>query len=104
VTRPPRVLAVGALAGAVGWATTHGIDGGTFFMAPALLLALPLLFGRYVGEERILALMAPRRRAPQRRPPKRIDFPRRPRTLRRRAGELIARSLAVRPPPHLRTA
>ena len=87
------------LAGAVGWATARGIDGGLLFVAPALLLALPLLLGRYVGEQRMLALLRPLRRARAVRAPARLGTRRSAPVPLYRASELIARSLAVRPPP-----
>jgi hypothetical protein len=74
--------------------------GGLLFLAPALLLVLPLLARRYPGERSLLRL-AGRRRAPsaQRRRVQRP--PRRPaRRVLPRGGALIASSLAVRPPPH----
>jgi hypothetical protein len=78
---------------------------GLLYLLPALALALVLLVRRYPGEGALLAL---RRRRP------RVRWPR-PRSssapLRRRAvlatargGLLIARSLAVRPPPVPRAA
>ena len=68
------------------------------YAAPLFLVAVPLLAGRYVGEERLAALrghVAPRRRhatAARPRAP-------RPVVLLPRGGRLIAESLAVRPPP-----
>jgi hypothetical protein len=99
VTRARRAGLLVVLAAAVGWATAHGIDGGVLFVAPALLLAIPLLLGRYVGEERMLALLRPLRRARAVRPPTRLGAPRLAPVALHRTGELIARSLAVRPPP-----
>lgn len=66
---------------------------------PALLFALPLLAGRYVGEERLarLARMVPTasRRAAGSLPTTACrELPVLP-----RGGRLIAASLAVRPPP-----
>jgi hypothetical protein len=67
--------------------------------APALLFALPLLAGRYVGEDRLARLaaaFAPGRRRPVRaRPPARRPAPR----VLPRGGRLIAAALAERPPP-----
>jgi hypothetical protein len=67
-----------------------------------LVLALPLLGGRYVGEERLVRLA---RRAPVRRPrPRSAAPPVGHRAVRRaapRGGLLIAASMAVRPPPAL---
>ncbi len=71
------------------------------FMVPALLLALPLALGRYVGEERLGRL---RDRIAQPRSPRRVPAsgraPRRDTGLMvPRGGALIAFGLATRPPP-----
>jgi hypothetical protein len=100
VTRAKRSLGLVLLALCVGWATAHRIDGGLLFLAPALLLAIPLLLGRYVGEQRMAALLRSRRRACAVRAPRRLGAAR-PTVALYRLGELIARSLAVRPPPPL---
>jgi hypothetical protein len=78
-----------------------GISGDVLLAAPALVLLLPLLAGRYVGEDGIARLGAflatPRRRpvAARAAPPRRA-----PRVLAR-GGRLIAVALAQRgPPPH----
>lgn len=70
------------------------------FAAPVLVLALPLLAGRYLGEERI-ARAAGRRRVVRLRPRRLSRLPRVSRVPRVlvRGGRLIAESLAVRPPP-----
>ena len=70
------------------------------YAAPLLLVALPLIAGRYVGEERIARLASAARI--RRRPVARVAAP--AGTLRAlrsipRGGRLIADSLAVRPPP-----
>ncbi len=70
------------------------------FAAPVLVLALPLLAGRYLGEERI-ARAAGRMRARRSRP-RSVAVPMarlRPARTVVRGGRLIAMSLAVRPPP-----
>jgi hypothetical protein len=77
-----------------------GISGDVLLAAPALILLLPLLAGRYVGEEglaRLGAYLAPRRRssAAQASQPWRA-----PRVLAR-GGRLIAEALAERGPPAL---
>jgi hypothetical protein len=85
-----------------------GVSGDLLLALPALLFALPLLAGRYVGEERLARLAAafvtPRRAKAA---PLPSTARRSPRSLPR-GGRLIAASLAVRPPPHagalLRTA
>ncbi len=73
--------------------------------AAPLLLALPLLMGRYVGEE----LISRRARAvrTRRQAPPRLSVPavaRRALLSVPRGGRLIADSLAVRPPPSLLVA
>jgi hypothetical protein len=68
------------------------------YAAPLLVVALPLVAGRYVGEERLRrlgSLARPRRRrAPVARP-----TARRPAELVPRGGRLIAHALAERGPP-----
>jgi hypothetical protein len=68
--------------------------------SPALVLALPLLAGRYVGEDRI-ARLAARFVARVRRAAPRLAarLPRGPRALVPRGGRLLACSLAERGPP-----
>jgi hypothetical protein len=75
------------------------------YAAPLLLVALPLLMGRYVGED----LISRRARAvrARRQAPPRLSMPAVAlRALRSmpRGGRLIADSLAVRPPPALLVA
>jgi hypothetical protein len=74
------------------------LSSGVLFVLPALLLAVPLLFGRYLGERTLSRLAG--KLTPQR--PRRTAA--RPRVrptlvLLPRGGRLIAASLAVRPPP-----
>jgi hypothetical protein len=75
-----------------------GVHTSLLFLSPALVIALPLLAGRYVGEERLLAiaraLPRPRRRARRSRPACGL-----PAQVLPRGGLLIATALAVRPPP-----
>jgi hypothetical protein len=68
--------------------------------SPALVLALPLLAGRYVGEERI-ARLAERFVVRVRRAMPRLTahLPRAPRALLPRGGRLLACSMAERGPP-----
>jgi hypothetical protein len=76
-----------------------GISGDVLLAAPVLVLLLPLLAGRYVGEEgiaRLCAFLAPLRRRPV---AARATQPwRAPRVLAR-GGRLIAVALAQRGPP-----
>jgi hypothetical protein len=74
------------------------------YSAPLFILAVPLLAGRYVGEERLGRIRAQlkvrRRLAPGMAPP----VGRRLAALLPRGGRLIAHSLAERPPPALSTS
>jgi hypothetical protein len=76
-----------------------GISGDVLLAAPALILLLPLLAGRYVGEDGIARLSAfvarPRRRPALARP---IEPLRAPAVLAR-GGRLIAVALGRRGPP-----
>ena len=96
------LLGLAALALALGAATLVGVHGDVLLAAPALLFALPLLAGRYVGEEQLARLtgnrVTVRRRAAAALP---ASARRSPRAMVR-GGRLIAASLAVRPPPPLR--
>ena len=67
-------------------------------LMPLLVILLPLLGGRYVGEERLVLLREAASRPARRRRPARLVLPRAPLALPR-GGRLIATSLAVRPPP-----
>lgn len=101
MTRRDRTILFG-LAGltlALAAPTLFGVHGDVLLAMPALLFALPLLAGRYVGEARLARLAAAfvaarRRPAGSLRPAARrspVAVP--------RGGRLIAASLAVRPPP-----
>lgn len=46
--------------------TVAGFDIGLLHLVPALVLALPLIAGRYVGEDRLAGLRAAYSRSPQR--------------------------------------
>jgi hypothetical protein len=78
-----------------------GISEDVLLAAPGLLLLLPLLAGRYVGEDGI-ARLAACLAAPRRRPValRTAPLPRAPRVLAR-GGRLIAVALAQRGPPVL---
>jgi hypothetical protein len=94
--RPLLVVALLGVAAAI--AQTVGLDAGWLHLAPVLVLVLPLLAGRYVGEEQIARLAARRRVVVVRRPVART--PRiRPRALVPRGGLLLAAALAQRGPP-----
>ncbi len=101
MTRRDRHLLFGlaALTLAIAALTQLGVHADVLLALPALLVALPLLAGRYVGEERLAQLTAAyvvRRRRAAASP--RTTAPRSLRWLPR-GGHLIAASLAVRPPP-----
>ena len=93
------LLGLAALSLALAALTLVGVDADVLLAAPVLLFALPLLAGRYVGEEQLArlaaAFVAVGRRAARslagraRRSPRALP----------RGGRLIAASLAVRPPP-----
>ena len=101
MTRGDRLLLFGlsALALALGALTLVGVDSDILLALPVLVFALPLLAGRYVGEERLARLavdfVPARPRAAGSLP---TSGCRSPRALPR-GGRLIAASLAVRPPP-----
>jgi hypothetical protein len=95
------VLGVVAIAATLA-STVAGMDTGVLHLAPALVLLLPLLAGRYVGEERLAALVetvdARAPRAAARLAPR---LPRAPRVVAPRGGRLLAAALAGRAPPAL---
>jgi hypothetical protein len=101
MTRRDRMLLLGLAALTLGLAclTLVGLHSDVLLLVPVLFVALPLLAGRYVGEEHLARLAAAyvpkRRRAAGSLAP---TTPRRPRVLPR-GGRLIAASLAERPPP-----
>ena len=71
-------------------------------LIPAFALVVALLLGRYPGERtiaRLAATVAQRDERP--RAPRALPTRRRPLFAELRAGELLARSLATRPPPAL---
>jgi hypothetical protein len=97
-----RLTAGVALAITVSWALALALAGSTdvlLFLAPALLVAAPLLAGRYVGEELIAKLVAKRFRKPRRAFAPAARTPRAPASWLPRGTRLIAFSLAERPPP-----
>jgi hypothetical protein len=72
-----------------------GLDTGLLFLAPAFVLLLPLLAGRYVGERALAPLVRPVRRALA--AALRLSRPRA--RLVPRGGLLVGCSLAGRAPP-----
>ncbi|MFI4977243.1 MAG: hypothetical protein ACHQC8_00975 [Solirubrobacterales bacterium] len=90
-------------AGGVAWLIAGNVIGlsvGFMFLAPALVLALPLLAGRYVGADRLSRLARTRPQRARRATASRLAPPTW-RMVPPRGGLLIAASLAVRPPPLL---
>lgn len=76
-----------------------GLHSDLLLAVPALLFIVPLLAGRYIGEERLARLAAAFAPRPRRAARSLTATARRsPRALPR-GGRLIAASLAVRPPP-----
>jgi hypothetical protein len=93
------LLGLAALTLALAALTLVGVRSDVLLAVPVLLFALPLLAGRYVGEERLARLAAafvPIRGRAAGSPA--TAARRSPRALPR-GGRLIAASLAVRPPP-----
>jgi hypothetical protein len=94
-----------ALAITLCWVAVLAAAGSTdalLFLMPALLIAIPLLGGRYLGEELIVRLAA-RRARPSRRATGSPAWlaPPAPESWRPRGTGLLAFSLAKRPPPAL---
>jgi hypothetical protein len=95
------LLAVAVLGVAIALAeSVTGLDTGLLLLSPALVLLLPLLAGRYLGEETLERLAARRATPSLRRRPASAALPRRrPRATLIRGGRLLASALAVRGPP-----
>jgi hypothetical protein len=84
------------------WMVAEALTGSQtdlLYLAPALALALPLILGRYVGEEQLAGLASravparPRRRATP------VAGPRSVARVMQRGGRLVASGMAKRPPP-----
>jgi hypothetical protein len=75
-----------------------GLSADVLLAVPALLVVLPLLAGRYLGEDG-LARLAGRALAPRRRSPGTLGGRRRAPRVLPRGGRLIAAALAERGPP-----
>jgi hypothetical protein len=80
-----------------------GCQSGLLYLAPALVLALPLLLGRYVGEEQLVEL-AGREPAQLRQRVLRVAIPRSRARVMQRGGRLVASGMAKRPPPPVAAA
>jgi hypothetical protein len=96
----PRALFAAAILTviAVGMAALAMVDSGVLCVLPALVLCVPLLFRRYPGEC-LLAGWGRRAGSAPRRPSSARCRGRSPAHRFPRGGLLIARHLAVRPPP-----
>lgn len=84
------------------WVTALAATGSTdalLFLAPALLIAIPLFGGRYLGEELIARVVARRTRPRARSSAPARPVPSAPATWLPRGTRLIAFGLAKRPPP-----
>jgi hypothetical protein len=101
--RQPRLLSLGATAllalGAC--AVAPSLTAALAYLAPALLLLLVLAARRYPGERALLALMRERSAPARSRRPRSAPQLPSPRAYLPRGGDLLATSLAVRPPPAL---
>jgi hypothetical protein len=77
-----------------------GVEAAFAYLAPALLILLPLLGGRYPGDEALVRAVRRRARAPRRPNPAAKAPRRRPRgALLPRGGRLVGAALAGRAPP-----
>jgi len=95
------IALLGLAAVTVAWAllATDGSATGLISIVPVLLLLGPLLLQRYPGERGIARLRAVRSRTATRARPADAVIPATPRVAGVRGGMLLARRLAVRPPP-----
>lgn len=100
--RRHHLLALAVLAVVAVWSVLEastGIELGLHYLAPAVILVVLLVLGRYVGEEKLVAFST-RLSKPRRRPTFRLAIPRSADRVIHRGGRLVAASLAKRPPPH----
>lgn len=70
------------------------------YLLPLFALLVPLLRGRFLGEDAIARMRDRLDCTPRRRPARAVGAPRPAIFSLPRGGSLIAESLAVRPPPH----
>src|SRR4051794_23000252 len=99
--RPNRLALCSFAVVVASWMAAEALTGfhsGLLYLAPAIVLALPLLLGRYVGEEQLVELAA-RPPAPARRRGVRLAGPRSYARVMQRGGRLVASGMAKRPPP-----
>jgi hypothetical protein len=93
---PHAALGVAAMAALwVGGLHVGGLETGMLFLAPAFVLLLPLLAGRYPGELRLAGLQRPARRTAV----TSLRLPRARLRVAPRGGLLVGCSLAGRAPP-----
>jgi hypothetical protein len=99
-----RIAGYLALTITASWALSLAFSGSTdvlLYLAPALLIVVPLLAGRYVGESLIVKLAAKDGRKRRSYRPSSPPPPKAPAIWLPRGTRLIAFSLAERPPPAL---
>jgi hypothetical protein len=97
-----RITPTTALMVTLCWIVVLAITGSTdalLFLAPALLIVIPLLGGRYLGAELLVRLASRRARSRRRAAPPVAARPGTPATWLPRGTRLIASGLAKRPPP-----
>ena len=92
------VLVCAIVVGCIDAAT--GRCAGRAHLLPFALIVVPLLTGRYIGEQRLERLAGAKSTTAQPRPTATRAPSGRPERCVPRGGGLIAFSLAVRPPPH----
>ena len=79
-----------------------GVEPAVAYLAPALLILLPLLGGRYPGDDALVRVAVRRSRSARRPSPAAVPLRRRRAgALLPRGGRLVAASLAGRGPPRL---
>jgi hypothetical protein len=76
-----------------------GVEAAFAYLAPALLILLPLLGGRYPGDDALVRAASRRRRPARRRPTAAPPRRRRTEALLPRGGRLVGAALAGRGPP-----
>jgi hypothetical protein len=101
VSRRDRVVLLTFALIVAAWMVAEALTGsrtGLLYLAPALVLVLPLLLRRYVAEEQLIEL-AGRSAARPRRRVLRVVGPRSYARVMQRGGRLVASAMAKRPPP-----
>jgi hypothetical protein len=76
-----------------------GVEAAVAYLAPALLILLPLIGGRYPGDEALVWAAARRRRRPRTGSPVAVRRRRAREALLPRGGGLVGAALAGRAPP-----